>query len=139
MAKTTRRRQAPAIASIDDVPRDQYLFPEFRLTKSILENEEVVVVITDPMALETSDTGLQVYGRRIDLVYNRLVNFGLEEPRHAALRTAYLQGNVVVTPNPHVHALAADKRNLTLLSDGSQLGDWGVSHEHCESSARQCR
>lgn len=84
------------------------------------------------MALETSDTGLQFYGRRIALVYDRLVNFGLEEPRHAALRMAYLQGNVVVTPNPQVHALAADKRNFALLSDGGQLGDWGVSHEHRE-------
>ncbi len=120
------------IAIVDDVPRDQYLFPEFRLAKSILENEGFVVVITDPMALETSDTGLQVDGRRIDLVYNRLVDFGLEEPRHAALRTAYLRGNVVVTPNPHVHALAADKRNLTLLSDGGQLGGWGLSQEHRE-------
>jgi hypothetical protein len=91
-----------------------------------------VVVVTDPMALETSDTGLQVYGRRIDLVYNRLVNSGLEEPRHAALRTAYLQGNVVVTPSPHVHALAAEKRDLTLLADGGQLGDRRGSHEHRE-------
>ena len=30
-----------------------------------------------------------VDGQRIDLVYNRLVDFALEEPRHAALRAAY--------------------------------------------------
>ena len=32
-------------------------------------------------------------------------------PSTRALRAAYLDGAVVVTPNPHVHALYADKRN----------------------------
>lgn len=120
------------IAIVDDEPLKQYLFPEFRLAKATLENEGFVVVITDPMALETSATGLHFDGHQIDLVYNRLVDFGLEEPSHAALRTAYLDGNVVVTPNPHVHALAADKRNLTLLSDISKLEGWDLSPEHRE-------
>jgi hypothetical protein len=34
---------------------------------------------------------------------------------------------VVVTPNPFNHALLADKRNLTLLSDPSALKAWGLS------------
>jgi hypothetical protein len=33
---------------------------------------------------------------------------------------------VVVTPNPHVHALFADKRNLALLSDSERLSQWGL-------------
>jgi hypothetical protein len=65
-------------------------------------------------------------GQKIDLVYNRLVDFGFDEPRHAALRAAYETGRVVVTPNPHVHALLADKRNLALLSDPIQLENWGL-------------
>jgi hypothetical protein len=36
---------------------------------------------------------------------------------------------VVVTPNPRVHALFADKRNLALLSDPALLRSWGVSAE----------
>jgi hypothetical protein len=32
---------------------------------------------------------------------------------------------VVVTPNPHIHALLADKRNLTLLSNPGLLRKWG--------------
>ena len=65
-------------------------------------------------------------GRNIDLVYNRVTDFALDRPEHKALREAYRDGAVVVTPNPHNHALLADKRNLTLLSDPVTLEDLGV-------------
>jgi hypothetical protein len=55
------------------------------------------------------------------------VDFPLEEPAHAALRAAYDAGAVVVTPNPFNHALFADKRNMTLLSDRAALEAWGVA------------
>ncbi len=45
------------------------------------------------------------------------------------MRAAYLADAAVVTPNPHVHALFADKRNLALLSDPAQLRSWGVPAE----------
>ncbi|WP_336139441.1 hypothetical protein, partial [Klebsiella pneumoniae] len=59
-------------------------------------------------------------------VYNRLVDFWLEQPAHAVLRRAYDEGAVVLTPNPHVYALLADKRNLTLLCDDERLAGWGL-------------
>lgn len=46
-----------------------------------------------------------------------LVDFMFDDTKHAALRSAYLAGAVVVTPNPRAHALLADKRNLALLGD----------------------
>jgi hypothetical protein len=55
------------------------------------------------------------------MVYNRLADFALDAPAHEALKRAYLDGAVVVTPNPRVHALMADKRNLILLSDPQTL------------------
>ncbi|CAN1723706.1 protein of unknown function [Hyphomicrobium sp. 1Nfss2.1] len=45
---------------------------------------------------------------RPDLFYNRLTDFSLDEPAHAALRTAYLSDDVVVTPNRLAAARAAD-------------------------------
>lgn len=63
------------------------------------------------------------------MVYNRLVDFGFDEPRHWALRAAYETGRVVVTPNPHVHALLADKRNLALMSNGAKLQEWGLASD----------
>ena len=56
----------------------------------------------------------------------------LDAPRHAVLRAAYLAGAVVVTPNPRVHALLADKRNLTLLSDADRLQRWGLAQDDVE-------
>ena len=53
----------------------------------------------------------------------------LERPEHEALRAAYLADAVVVTPNPRVHALYADKRNLSLLSDQAALRVWGLPAE----------
>ena len=68
---------------------------------------------------------LRVDGERVDLVYNRLTDFFFDDPACAALRAAYESGDVVVTPNPHVYALYADKRHLTVLSDPDRLREWG--------------
>lgn len=115
-----------AIAIVDEEPHKQYLYPEFRLTKAMLEKHGIKAVIADPQTLIVSDDGLSVDGLPIDLVYNRLVDFTFDEPDHAALRSAYLEGQVVVTPNPHIHALFADKRNLSLLADTDLLTRWGL-------------
>ena len=66
-------------------------------------------------------------GARVDLVYNRLTDFMLAGENCTALREAYAAGAVVVTPNPHVYALYADKRHLAVLSDAQRLRDWGVA------------
>lgn len=66
------------------------------------------------------------------MVYNRLVDFALEVPEHAALRSAWLDGGAVITPNPFAHALFADKRNLAEWSDPSSLQEWGLSPENAE-------
>ena len=55
-----------------------------------------------------------------------MTDFAFERPEHEALREAYRDGAVVLTPNPHNHALVADKRNLTLLSDPVTLEELGV-------------
>ena len=62
----------------------------------------------------------------IDLVYNRLTDFYLEQPASAALREAYEQQGVVLTPHPQAHALYADKRQLALFSDAARLQALGV-------------
>jgi hypothetical protein len=63
----------------------------------------------------------------VDLVYNRLTDFDLSDPAHAALHDAYVTGGTVVTPHPRAHALFADKRNLITLGDDGLLASWGVS------------
>jgi hypothetical protein len=117
------------IAIVDDRPQEQYLYPEFLLAQRFLAKHGMEAVIADAGELRFERGALLFDGRPVDLVYNRLVDFALERPEHAALRAAYLADAVVVTPNPRVHALFADKRNLVLLSDPAQLRSWGVSAE----------
>ncbi|MDZ4762709.1 MAG: hypothetical protein SGJ21_16740 [Alphaproteobacteria bacterium] len=115
------------IAIVDDGPRDQYLYPEFVLAQRLFEANGIDALIADPAELVYADGQLRIGDKSIDLVYNRLVDFALAEPHHAALQQAWLDGATVVTPNPHTHALFADKRNLTLLSDAALLRMVGAS------------
>lgn len=120
------------IAIVDNQPAEQYLYPEFQLAQQLLRNHGIDAVILDPSELRYESGALYSGDQRIDLVYNRLVDFGLDAPEHAALRSAWLDGGAVITPNPHVHALFADKRNLALWSDPAVLEAWGLSAEHVE-------
>lgn len=117
------------LAIVDDQPEEQYLYPEFVLARQMLAKAGIDAVIADPSDLHYADGRLTAAGKPVDLVYNRLVDFSFERPEHAALRAAYVDGAVAVTPNPHNHALFADKRNLTLLSDRARLEAWGLPPE----------
>lgn len=132
--RTQRRgEQLRTIAIVDDAPEQQYLYPEFILAKALLERHGYEAPIVDARELRYENRALQAAGRQIDLVYNRLVDFALAAPEHATLRSAYLDGAIVLTPNPRNHALHADKRNLTLLSDQAALREWGLSEENVQA------
>ena len=115
------------LAIVDDTPETQFMFPEFQLAQTLLQARGIDTLILDPSELEYVDGALTAQGKPIDMVYKRLVDFALDAPTHEALRRAYLDGAVVVTPNPRVHAFMADKRNLALLSEPQTLRDWGLS------------
>jgi hypothetical protein len=122
-----RKTGAPKlIAIVDDRPHEQYLYPEFLLTQRFFQRHSIEATIADGRLLHYEHGKLLVERRPVDLVYNRLVDFAFERPEHQALRAAYLDGAVVVTPNPHVHALRADKRNLGLLAGEAGLRSWGL-------------
>lgn len=126
MFETEWRRQRGGaalarVAIVDDAPAEQYLHPEFRLFARLFERFGVEATIADARELEWRGGRLVHRGLALDLVYNRLTDFYLEGPEHAALRDAYAAGAVVVTPHPRAHALYADKRNLVTLSDADAL------------------
>lgn len=134
---TQRGGGAPKhIAIVDDQPHEQYLYPEFILAQRLLAKQGFETSIADPSELHYKDGRLHLAGKIVDLVYNRLVDFALDRAEHGALCAAYLDGAVVVTPNPHIHALFADKRNLILLSDSAQLARWGLAPETIADLAR---
>ena len=115
------------VAIVDDAPATQYLAPEFELCRQMFAQRGLQAFIADPGKLMWREGRLHLGDTLIDLVYNRLTDFDLSAPAHQALHDAYVAGGVVLTPHPHVHALRAHKRNLTLLSDDALLAGWGVS------------
>lgn len=127
-----QRGDAPLrrIAIVDDQPRQQFLYPEFELARRLFEQHGIAAIIADAATLRFRDGQLwhdsAAGAEPIDLVYNRLTDFLLEDPAHAALRAAYEHGAVVLTPHPHAYALYADKRNLIRLSDPVWLQQWQV-------------
>ena len=129
-AKVGSGRAAPGyVAIVDDGPRTQYLYPEFVLFRRLFERAGWQAVICDAGELAFRDGALWHGAHRVDLVYNRLTDFTLDEPSHAALRAAWLADAVLVTPHPRAHALYADKRNLATLCDERLLASWGVDAE----------
>ncbi|HXD42131.1 MAG TPA: hypothetical protein VN649_16315 [Ramlibacter sp.] len=128
-----QRGDAPlrTIAIVDDEPANQYLAPEFELARALFAGHGIAAVIADPRELEWRSGALWhpllPEGLPVDLIYNRLTDFDLSLPAHAALRSAYDSGAAVVTPDPRAHALHADKRNLVALSDDALLASWGVA------------
>jgi hypothetical protein len=119
-------RPLASIAIVDEAPEGQYLYPEFLLFQQLFERHGLRAVIADPAALEWRDGVLWHGELAIDLVYNRLTDFYLEQASSAALREAYLQHAIVLTPHPQAHALYADKRHLALFSDAARLQALGV-------------
>jgi hypothetical protein len=114
------------IAIVDTAPQQQYLYPEFLLFQRLFERRGMKALIVDPTELELRGDELMADGVAIDLVYNRLTDFMLEDASSAVLRAAYLENSVVLTPHPQAHALYADKRNLALLSSPEGLRALGV-------------
>jgi hypothetical protein len=119
------------IAIVDASPERQYLYAEFVLFARALKAQGYRTEICDPADLRYVDGRLLLGTQRIGFVYNRLTDFALESPALQALRQAYLDGNVALSPHPRAHALWADKRNLSLLCQPAFLARTGVG------SARQ--
>jgi hypothetical protein len=124
--------QAPAgrrgaLAIVDEAPRGQYLYPEFVLFRDRLRARGIEALICDPVDLGYRDGALWCGDAAIGFVYNRCTDFALAESGAAALRAAYLDRAVALSPHPWSHALYADKRNLALLGDRTWLQASGVA------------
>lgn len=118
------------IAIVDENPESQFLYSEFLLAKQMFERVGIKTFIVDPSKLHVREEYLYVEGRRIDLIYNRLIDFDLT--RYPHLRTAWEMNQVVLTPNPEHYGHYADKRKLALFSDADRLRAEGVSQSNID-------
>ena len=107
------------IAIVDEAPQSQYFYPEFVLARQQFAEAGIQAMIADPAEFEARADGLYLEGTKVDLIYNRLTDFSLQQ--FPALLAAYQQDKVVLTPHPHAYTLYADKRNLALLTDNDFL------------------
>jgi hypothetical protein len=114
-------RPLGSIAIVDDSPGTQFLFPEFELFADLLRRHGFLAFIADAGELDYANGRLSHRGRQIDLVYNRLTDFYLEDAAHGALRAAFEDDAAVITPHPRAHALLADKGNLVRFTDAEFL------------------
>jgi len=121
-----QRGDAPlnTIAIVDEAPQAQYFYPEFVLARQLFEAAGIRAIIADPGDFEARADGLYLGGNKVDLIYNRLTDFSLQQ--FPSLLSAYQTDQIVLTPHPYVYALYADKRNLTLLTDSARLRAMGA-------------
>lgn len=103
------------IAIVDEKPEEQYLYPEFILAQQLFEQAGIHAVIADPGELDIRTDGVFLQDNKIDLIYNRLTDFSLEN--YSGLLESYCNNQVVITPNPQAYSRNANKRNLAKLTD----------------------
>lgn len=126
LAREGKRAALPRAVVVDEAPAEQYLAPEFTLTVDLLARHGWQAAVADPAELAWDGAYLTHQGQPVDLVYNRLTDFYLDAPSSQALRQAWRSGAAVVTPHPAAHALFADKRLMTRLSDPAWLTEAGA-------------
>ena len=122
-------RDLHLVAIVDEDPESQFLSPEFSLFRQMFAEHGIDAVIAGPDQFDLSSGCLRLDGRPVDLIYNRLTDFYLQSDSCAVLRGAYESGAAVFTPGPRMHALYANKRNLTLLSDDAALAELGADEQ----------
>lgn len=115
------------LAIVDDDPEGQYLAPEFALFVALCAEHGLQARVVDAQSLEYRQGRLMHGSQPLDLVYNRVTDFMLAEPRHAALAQAYVEGAVVLTPHPRAHALRANKQHLVTLAQPEALAALGIA------------
>lgn len=104
-----------SMAIVDENPREQFFYNEFLLLQQLLKHHGISAHIAAPEELAIQGTAAYLHGTSIDLVYNRLTDFFLEQPASATLREIWQQGIAAVSPNPAVYALYARKTNLAAV------------------------
>lgn len=122
-------RPLRSIAIVDAAPESQYLAPEFALFAELFQRHGIQAVVTDPASLQLRDGVLYSDALALDLVYNRLTDFDLSDPAHAALAQTYQEDVAAVTPHPRAHALRANKQHLVTLGQAAALQALGVPSE----------
>lgn len=125
------RKEAEArprlIVIVDENPEAQILYPEMQVFAALFADHGIEAAIAGPEALEARDDGLCYAGKAVDMIYNRHCDFYLQTPAMAAIRAAYLCGEVCLSPNPRAYGLLADKRRMLLWCRPTVMRGFGLT------------
>lgn len=121
-----REGRPRTVAIVDQNVAEQYLYPDMLIARELLNRNGIETLILEPKAIAYQNGRLVSGDKSIDMIYNRLTDFGLSGPDHAHLRAALLDDAAVVSPAPRHHALYANKLNLAWLSDSAALEAFGA-------------
>ena len=117
------------IVILDANPPAQFLYPEMQIFAQLFNQAGIKSAIAAPEELNQQDDGLYFNNNRIDLIYNRHCDFYLETSAMSAIREAWQNRQVCLSPNPHTYGLLADKRRMIIWSDSHLLQKFGLNTE----------
>lgn len=100
------------IAIMDEDVRNQYMYPEMAAYAELLRANGREVFIVSPEDIHGESDGLYVDGMRLDGIYNRHTDFYLESEQLRHIRTAYANGQAMLSPSPRSYALLGDKGRM---------------------------
>lgn len=111
------------IAIIDQVPEQQFLYPEMQAFAQLFKQAGIECVIIDPSEININNSKLYYQEQHIDLIYNRHCDFYLTTPEMQIVAQAWQRQSVCLTPNPRVYGLLADKQRMDDWSQSTLLND----------------
>ncbi len=107
------------IAIMDESPERQKLFVEFIMFCDLFESWGWSCAILNPGEMHFNSGNLKgPDGQLINLVYNRDTDFLISASDRRAVREAYFDKKICLTPNPHEYLLLADKTRLAEVGSG---------------------
>lgn len=95
--------------------RDVSTIPDINITIEHMSECGMEATFADPRDFELRDDGLYLNGRRVDVVYKRVISKELAlDPDSSALRDAYIQGKVCLINSPRA-VIVGNKKILAAL------------------------
>jgi len=117
------------IAILDEDPKSQFLYPEFKIFQNIFHEQGKKAFICAPDDLQWKENGLYYLDDKIDFIYNRHTDFLLKKPEMQNVAMAWESEKIALSPNPIDYLLFANKANLEIFSDAEFLRNQGLEDQ----------
>ncbi len=105
--KLTGFSGTPRTLIMDESPTQQHMYIEFLMFKEIFKSWGWPAEIAEPdAALKALQQG------QVNFIYNRYTDFKLASPLAREIFHYYVNGKVVVSPNPREYVILSEKKNL---------------------------